>query len=377
MTIKFFTKMELAFKPEHADGTTDTKPRIISSASPFYNCIVGPYVAAVQLLIKRSHHKAILVGEHMRERIGAWFGRHVLWRALECDFSTFDATQSHALRCVILRLWQRFHGMPEDVARLMFKRAETKRGYGVHGTKITVNGTMASGDPDTYIGNTVLNVLVQTYAYCTTTGQSIQEAILNFTIIAAGDDSLSFDRTRAADAAGMERVLLELGMSAKFVQHNDPAASLVSFCSSYFIPVGRQWFLSPKPGRILAKLPWVSGPPSRASLQQLRANALGVWCSVQFTPLAREYIAHILNLTRDHRSELAGERHTFDAELHSMWNRLGPLDEDTALWFEQHYYINQTEYAEAVARIRSLRLGQQATVPHLNNLWQVDLERDE
>lgn len=377
MLIKFFTKMELGFKPVDALGATATKPRIISSASPYYNCIVGPYVAAVQVSLKRTHHRAVRLGEFLREKIGSWFGRHIQWRALECDFSTFDATQHAKLRHLIIDLWQANHTMPKNVSVLMHKRADEKRGYGTHGTKIKVPGTMASGDPDTYIGNTVLNILVQTYAYTVATGQTVAEALKNYTIIAAGDDSLSFDRLRRASVETMERTISALGMSAKFVQHNDPSDTLVSFCSSYFMPVNGTWFLSPKPGRILAKLPWVSGAPSKCSLAQLRGNALGIWASVQYTPFAREYVARILNLTRGINTDaVRTEYQHYAADPMLLWSQLPALDDDTSLWMFQHYHVDSAEYQAYIKEISALQLGQVTTSNHLSTVINLDLELD-
>lgn len=377
LNIKFFVKQELGFKQPDITGTTETKPRIISSASAYYNVIVGPYVAALQQHIKAVHHASILIGESSRERIGTWFKRHLLWRGMECDFSTFDATQDAQLRCLIINLWDTFHGMPEAVRTLMLKRAERKTGYGTHGTKIRLNGTMASGDPDTYLGNTVLNILVQTYAYCTATGQDVHEALRNFTIIAAGDDSLSFDRLRTASCNVMERTILSLGMVAKFIQHNDPAAELVSYCSSYFIPVGRTWFLSPKPGRIIAKLPWVAGPPGRTSTAQLRANALGVWASVQYTPFAREYVARVLELTASAAgTDLPTERHTFTSNPVTFWLRLPPLDPDTACWMHMHYHVSDAEYLAWVRLCSRLRLNTVQAPYLLSTLHTTDLDLD-
>jgi hypothetical protein len=349
MFIKYFVKMEMGFKPQDEVGETETKPRIISSASPHYNCIVGPWVAACQKTVKYHHHSRIVVCESRRTAFGAWFHAHRDELGVECDFSTYDATQIVEARMLIIELWRLYHRMPHDVYRLMTERARLKVGRGVHGTYCRVEGTMASGDPDTFLGNTVLNVLSQFYAYCCARGVGPEEAIATYSIAASGDDSYAFDRTRDVAPSQMEATLSRLGFDAKMVVHttHNDWSKPYGFCSSYFVPTDTSHYLGPKPGRILAKLGWVR---VGGDLQTLRANMLGVWASVSRIPFAREYVEHHLRLTAKVQAGTAEERHTFTSDT-------GNIDQATHAWALEYYCITQAEYDDWVEKLSRTRLG--------------------
>jgi hypothetical protein len=353
----------LGFKDQDEEGMTETKPRIISSASAHYNSVVGPWIAAIQAWLKKAHNSRVLFGVSDRAELGKWFSEHLDDLGLECDFSTFDATQSEELRLIIIDLYTEFLGLEESVARLMRMRAHEKRGYGVRGTKLVVPGTMASGDPDTYLSNTILNILVQFYAYTKATGLTAHQALQVYTIAASGDDSISFDATRQVELSVMEAAIAALGMSAKFVMHRDPSdpAKAPSYCSSIFIPIeGGEWFLSPKPGRLLAKLPWTVG--DRRDLGQLRANALGVWSSVQHTPLAREYVAHIIASTQHVTATTRTERVWLGAGEVVAPHEVGDPTEAMLVVARYRYGIEAAEYHLWVRNMREHNLSQYPTV---------------
>jgi hypothetical protein len=306
-----FTKIELGSKPlKHddrrleegiVDGQTESKPRIINASDPAYNVVVGPTIAALQAMIKEKCHPAVKLGTD-RAVLGSWFSDGVIGAHIyEADFNTFDATQHERLRRLIVRLYCRFNGISQEVARAMNARIGEKVVYAPQGVRLKYSGTMATGDPDTYISNTITNALIQAYVHCKATGIGLTQ-LLNredWSIAVSGDDSV-VRRYRKVPAGQLARTIELLGLSAA-IKHTQSAAyvgEFVEYCSSVFHPLGSSWWLGLKPGRLFLKTAWLKLPCADPPAQ-LRANVLGLWAAAVHTPFAREFMRRILQLTAD------------------------------------------------------------------------------
>jgi len=183
-----------------------------------------------------------------------------------------------------------------------------------------------------------------------------------WSIAATGDDSVVFASTRAFDYAHVEASLASLGLDSKLVVHREPLISgnVVGYCSSEFMLIAPDtWFLSPKAGRVLAKLRWVkvTATTPQARVSQLLGNALGLWQSVQHTPFAREVVARTIDLCRGLGAAVvdADERATFGAVLCVDPARLPPLTDEQRAWVRDAYDVDDDAYdtwASAVMQVQ-------------------------
>lgn len=122
-----------------------------------------------------------------------------------------------------------------------------------------LRGTVKSGHNDTTLGNSLVNAMISATAMlrCGLTGD----------IIVAGDDLLTvvsgdFDEHALAQA---ERAMGISPEYRKFLSVND-----VSFISGVWFQVGSEYFFTPKPGRLLARLFWTTHPPPPKRMQEYR-----------------------------------------------------------------------------------------------------------
>lgn len=163
---KMFVKMELLcgkVQVVDPEGDLDATPRGIQAAEDEYNVQVGPWIAALQ-----AHFRTQMTGASIaymtcsttQEDMGRWFTKWYDQNAqfIENDYSTYDATQHEAIRELAIWLYEQY-GLPAPIARLM--RAKIKKhGCSAHGVHFVGNATMASGDPDTFLSNSIINALV-------------------------------------------------------------------------------------------------------------------------------------------------------------------------------------------------------------------------
>lgn len=154
---------------------------------------------------------------------------------------------------------------------------------------------MASGDPETYIHNSILNGLLQVYAYCMTTGLTVSEAFDGgFHTIVSGDDNLTFS-SRPHDGG---QYIRELGMDNVTVVRPDPWEA--EFCSAIFLPAyvngESSAVLSLKTGRLLERFPW-SVNLNQDATAMVRAKALGVYSISRVNPICRAFVDVHLALT--------------------------------------------------------------------------------
>jgi hypothetical protein len=171
-----FLKME-NYVGKFNEGDYDFKSRGISAATREYNVITGPQMAAFTQEMRNRWHPGFFITLNSglsAESHGFWLTHRLLpgdRHIIEGDFVTFDASTSSYMRELCIDIHDRF-GASELC--ILMQRAKVNK----HGTlgnyKFTVEGTMASGDNETYIDNSIVNALITTYAHCRLRPTSMQ-----------------------------------------------------------------------------------------------------------------------------------------------------------------------------------------------------------
>jgi hypothetical protein len=246
------------------------QPRVISAPDTMTKVLLGMFTYPCSKALAKHHGvgsgsrfsyasgcSESEVGQWFDSALSAGFGAY----CVEVDYSKWDSTLGpEALTSEFgvwrylgcdegrLRLFQRTITAPHRVtsARTLF--AMVKPGGGRH-----------SGDPNTSVGNSVLNLSIQVFYFDNIVG------IDNYRAIVLGDDFLCLlnplGRQYYIEARGDEAYVQytkNLGLNPEMSANHHPKYS--SFCSRYFWPCiqggKRVHVLGAKLGRALTKLGW-------------------------------------------------------------------------------------------------------------------------
>lgn len=163
-TTSFSVKKELAMK-DHSQS----KPRGIQDSSLEYNHHVGPWIAAVYTAIRALWHINWPIymagGTESSETVSLRYKWLVAAKkVLAGDYSSYDASQCRVLREMCISIYREF-GVPEDVLAYMTAKI-AKEGYSKHGCYFKADGTMGTGEQDTFLSNSITN------AFATLSGMS-------------------------------------------------------------------------------------------------------------------------------------------------------------------------------------------------------------
>nr|WPR18162.1 MAG: RNA-dependent RNA polymerase [Chemarfal virus 41] len=212
LRVKAFTKIELG---------SYTDPRNISGRTMAYQASLGPYIAAVeQHLSKLPWLVKHLDLQQRNEKLTKLYAKHSPQFFIEGDFSRFDATISEILIKNEHRVYHAcFPNMDPLAAEFLAAQWRTKAYHGA-GVRYTTVGRRCSGDPNTSIGNAIINRFCHWLAWRHLSGWvSIHEGDDGFAMI-QGDPSLF--------SLALERSARSLGLEVKCLVHSDIAA--VGFC---------------------------------------------------------------------------------------------------------------------------------------------------
>lgn len=301
----------------------DFKPRCISAGTQIYQAACGPWVSAFQLEIARRWHRGFgvtMAAPMTGETIGDWFSDCLRsdGKFVEGDFVAFDSSQNVLLRSLMVLIHEWF-GCPADVLAAQRAKIFKVGVYRRSGLRFEVAGTMASGDPETYVDNCIINGLACLWAFCVSNNLHPRDVLCpaaliepgcyrdndcfgvgcQYRCLVAGDDNLTYS---SLSCDGVAALIAELGMENEMIVRDDVRD--VEFCSGLFWPVldrGKlRYILGPKVGRLLCKLPWIQRFGKKiSSLAEFRGKLLGVRLAVSGIPIISDYVEHGLWLTRD------------------------------------------------------------------------------
>lgn len=281
-------------------GIKEKAPRLIQGAQPEFIVIVGPWISALQRLIKRRWSKKNFLC--FTSGVSALDQAAVVnepdWLKVEDDLGKFD--------CSIRRPWCEYElwlckqfGAPLAVLDLMEANIST-HGYTLNGWQYKVDGTRKSGDPYTSLMNSIINGLSHLHLYCKWTNKSVSAARFTIKMLLQGDDNCLVHKEDVQFP--WQQGMAGLGFDSEAIYR--ATFEEIEFCSNRLYYTNAGLCFGPKPGKVLAKLGYIINPPVGVSREGLiRGVALGLQKSCNFIPPLKAVVDRLLVLTKDHKAE--------------------------------------------------------------------------
>jgi len=333
-------------------GLKKKAPRLIQGAPPEFIVLVGPWIAALQIRLKKlwgrnsplcftSGLSALEIGEYA-DLPG--------WKYLEDDVSAWDTSLRKQLCELEVWLCEKF-GAPRAVIDLMIANLDT-HGITMHGWRYRVEGTRKSGDPFTSLFNSVHNALLHLFIYCDVCKVLVDQALLVVKMLVQGDDNLLMHRRQVKIDWVQE--MRRLGFKSEGI----PRKSLdeVEFCSGRFYCTNKGYCYGPKPGKVLAKFGYVVNPPKCTREGLMRGIALGLQKQVNFIPPLKSIVDRVLHLTEGVTPEFLSEWQLREAHKARLNEFLDSTDDvDHALYVQ--YQWGPTQQKQWDRELATLKLG--------------------
>jgi len=291
----FITRLKVFVKVEKLVHSSDVEvkqgdPRLIQGRQDQFNVIVGPWMWSAQKVLGEhfdASHPLFMTSGATAEVIGAWFDvvghNDPAYRYNDDDFNRFDASIRGVVYQSRILVYQRLR-CPELVLYL-YEASRRRRGNTPHGVSYTVVETVASGDPDTSVGNSLCHGLVKLHLYHTLncpSGEVFRPNTvlstcrrLGLRLAVASDDGVDICLRNCLQPP--PSAYQGLGLS---IESNIRVNSYdLEFCSGRFWPTADGSVYAIKPGRLLSKLgyyinihPKHLGATHRATLLQVRKD---------------------------------------------------------------------------------------------------------
>lgn len=358
-TRKTFIKRELLLKAG-LFGPVDYAPRVIQAVSPEANCALGPCISSYQEYLKTVWNTdfPILFGCGLNsEQLGQWMSKlqtegKVM---LEDDFTLYDSTISTHLLDVERTVYN-WMGMRRhyNAVKTMDAQFQTK-GYTAMGLKYEVEGTRKSGDPNTTLGNSIINALSHLFVLHQARGGRLTELMLECKILVGGDDNLMV----IPEDINVDWVakLAELGLVSKMVTREDKEQ--LTFFSSRGYPSSSGVVFAPKLGKFLAKVGWNldNYPDEQMWWKDVRAGWVN---TLHHVPIARVLVEGL------QQSNIKVQ----DWELKAKTQN--DVTAETWAFFEKVYQLNQTEILEIEHQLRSTPVPGIMHHPALERVFDAD-----
>jgi hypothetical protein len=323
----------------------EKSPRAISSVSDMANLMLGPSMMGYTKHQKRAlhgdpkdfmqkNHQIIYCAEFTPEAIGkmvAHAHNEGLQYVYENDHTRFDA---HVNKYAIeLESWLYTRAGLKGHALDAFKAQRSTVGYSRHGVKYSVEATRKSGDPNTSIGNSMINAITMYYAldiaYSSNKGIKHGLRDVKFLMLVMGDDNLLLTN-HPLDMPKTNTVLTQLGFTPKFCERN--LITEAEFCSSRFVPIENDsLLLVPKAGRIYSRL-CITCKPVKNRYEWLAGTLLGQRYNLMVIPGGRVFYKKCMELlmnkgvditsvkvNQERHNFYAKEEHTLDEFQFNLW----------------------------------------------------------
>jgi hypothetical protein len=310
-----FVKQESILKNETFD------PRLIQGRTPEYNSVIGPWMFTASKVLSdvwgiseskfnqdpgRKFKPVTYASGMTREQLGLWHTESMEFLdrlpgetvVVENDFSRFDRTLGVELLNIEMDAYKWFFRLPAKTLRYLQQQFKTSGRTKKGKIKYKCEGTRKSGDQNTSVGNTIINGVVNLYLVCQALDIS-DPTLVPMRGVFLGDDGYMLMKRHDADRVMQiaQDYYCSLGLKAKcrrVLLHE------AEFCSSIFVPTQDGYILTPKPGRLMAKLFYSQKrlkPTKQAAWA--RGNVLGLINDVAHVPWLNVVFRHVLECTAD------------------------------------------------------------------------------
>jgi hypothetical protein len=228
---------------------------------------------------------------------------------------------------------------------------------------------MQSGNPDTGLGDSIVNAIMKTH---------IHGINGNWSTIICGDDSLTVTTLRAlqalGSAEGIRAAYAKLGMEVTIDVRMHPLAA--EFCSGRFQPHYDSYILVPKTGKMLARAYWDIADRSPANQKAwARGVSLGLLNFGRHNPLYGALADNVLNqLGRGRVIRTCDPYSIFSPQYTTRATNQLPFDEaGYRAYHAYHYGMTSAQEVAIIQELRSTRIGQFNEAPSLQTMFRVDL----
>lgn len=292
-TITAFVKEEPYF-PLGGRGIKAIAPRMIQNTSQQHHVSIGPTCYALSKLT--SHHwnpstPFVYASGHNQETLAACMDGYDAYYV--GDVSRFDRGIHHeTLRA--LNSWKTSSGhLSHDAVRVFTSQLKTK-GVTMKGRhQYRLIGQRRSGDDNTSIDNTILNIVAHLWAMCCSTNKTVDDIAAVCRFVALGDDIVICGPSFLRDI-DFAKHLEGIGWEVKPL--TVPSFLDVGFCSRVIYPAASgpsldsHVFATP-PGRFFVRFPFVWNPNA---IVDFGAKAYGSYLDNSCVPFVRVYLERLM-----------------------------------------------------------------------------------
>jgi hypothetical protein len=345
----FFIKDEMLV-PALGNDLRDKFPRGIQGlANPCTNMALGPFMHTVSSALASCFDGPIAyTSGRTPEEIGDWYQDCLNdgYTFYEDDFSAFDSTQGAGAHYAEVAFYKLFNP-PIEVLFTLEQQKYTK-GFS-HYYKYETKYTRKSGDQNTSIGNTIINMMAHLWAIQLYNTRNPNHK-LQFKMLALGDDNLMAVKNAGDDFAQFINVQIsKLGLQPKCFK----SKFAPTYCSSVFVPVldlnnKERYVLVPEVIRKLTKMSWtVTNVTKKESVTgRLKSNELSQ-INNSLMPVSRAFHNYYVNLSVQEARLARWETHKpYDSDYH--------LGDNTREWFTAVYGVSWSEVQQLEDYLHSL-----------------------
>ena len=306
------------------------------------NLALGPFMHVVSSAVAAGFGGQLSYSSGKTpEQLGDWYQKRLEQGCTfyEDDFSAFDSSQGAGAHQAELAVYKLFG--PDDIVLKTLAFQQETVGYGKY-HRYKTKYTRKSGDQNTSIGNTIVNMMAHVWAIdlYNKLGHNV-----TFSMLALGDDNLLAVNGEGDDFCDFVSTKIKLlGLQPKLFK----SGIAPTYCSSVFVPVVDEHnkprhVLVPEVLRRLCKIGWtVSAIPKGGTLVgRLKANELSN-PNNSLIPVSRVFNRHYSDAN-------VAAVHTDDYRVHSKYTSQYQSGECTIDWFEQVYGLTMVEVDELEA----------------------------
>lgn len=271
----FFIKDEVLVPPYEGDLRKKFPRGIQGLSNPCTNMALGPFMHRVSEALSANFGGPLSYSSRRTpEQLGDWFQecKDDGFIFFEDDFSAFDSSQGAGAHWAEVEIYKLF-GPDADVLYALQQQQHTV-GYG-HYFKYKTAFTRKSGDQNTSVGNTIINMVAHIWAI---NSYNLRGNSVKYRMLALGDDNLLAVKNHGPDfVTFINQQIQMLGLQPKFFQ----STIAPTYCSSVFLPVreengNERYVLVPEMLRRLTKIGWtITNVTGKETTQgRLKANEI-------------------------------------------------------------------------------------------------------
>lgn len=274
-----------------SDGTTDfvdSAPRCICNPSAQEHAAIGPTTFTRAKALAREWNRNnwlyYVSGDQTIEVTEYLDVGHTYYVG---DVSRFDRGLSYTMLKALDDWWGTFHtsSLARQVSKAQLKtRAYTQKGF----HRFTFTGQRRSGDDNTSVDNSLLNIATHVWALAQSTGKTVAELRQVIKIMALGDD-IVIQGPVWLETVDFKSLLRPLGWMIK--PKTTTNINNVEFCSRLPWPSSYGRVFGGKLGRTLTRFGWNSHTNSRVDVGE---KAYGLLLDNSHVPFVRPFLMRVL-----------------------------------------------------------------------------------